>query len=1336
MKIPYNKKLDLILSDLQNLFKINEILVKEFQTYLNEFKSKEVKTYLTGLSKGSKPEQVLRETFFTFNAKLAQYLFKNIFPEVSQKSGFIDYLIKEEREEISLEIKPLYVAFTKKEKTGTKFLRIKKKILDPQEHEKQIKKYLQDKRDYVVLTNLEEWYFYSKTALLNPDFKYFGHLNLFDLLENFKQVGDFWKFLDNQEDLSVKEPLDYKFFNSLKNWVLELSKIKFTVDDNKKTNLIINLVNKFIFIHSLDSFWVISKNYIGKEWSNIERKWTAKNKLRILRKYLEDINEYFYELYDTELFKITEENQTILDFIEHDPQNIELTYKQLKIVLGIDYNISPLDLIPGVIQYNFRRIDEDILGKSYETFLAEIRKEQGIFYTPKYITHYIVNNTMDAFFRINIEEFKINLENKEFSNCKALLNKIFLFRVIDPACGSGSFLIKALKIIWKNYTRLNEIIGLFYDQYSNFKDKIIRSDQIENDFKEILSLKNTLNFENKRELISKIIVRHIHGVDLDYNAIEVAKLNLWLEAIKLAPQEFQFDKVPADTNHILPDLEMNLCNGDSLVGLPSDNIISYLIKNHYDDLKLLFKLRLEYITDPAKIDLVKEIVGLKSEIKIKLDRHFNEYLKNIEVDEVLLDHTKPFYWELDFWYIFFDKSINKLPQDLIGFDSVIGNPPYFTIRGKGTGSLVKTYSYAYLQKSDDWKENFRSQSDIYYYFIIKSIRILKKTGTFGFIIESYWLENDYADRLKECMLKDTSIQILINFGKVKKIFEDADNNTCILIFEKNQKELNSLKYIYCKKNFSIGTQQQNNQELVKHITQNISKQTFSDEYIDIYLVAQESLGTSKWVLSKSIDIIKKIEDGKTLLGELYEIGQGMVPGRKKEFRISSHQEMGKGGGYWTSKNVKYIEVVDMKDKNSHRLEAEFIKPLITNSGIKKFFIIPSRDYLIYTVPLQDGRENINDFPGILNYLKVYEDELKKRYDYDELEEKYPWYGYQRIQNIELFERSTPKILCPYRSEENNFALDDVGYFGTTDMYAIVPKNNTSSDLYYLLGILNSKLLTFWYKEAGKSKGLILEFFATPLSKMPIIIEKTKQQEISKLSLKISALTKISYKFKQTWLEISQKYRNGIISLGKLLVNDKAKIQDGEFEKVWISDINIFPNEKNNKKESFSEFKKFRVIIHNNLNLKIYGIKDRQEILLLDLETTKQEFRDIIYLEVQNLLQSRRKIKSLKTLLSKTEVSIIKPNIWKKSLNLLRYTKTKFQKETKSQLTNLIQLDNIIQDLEIELDVLVFRLYDLSKDEIEIVLDSLMTINRIKIEILNNFISNKSTEMVRKESKRI
>ena len=1325
-----NKELNIILSDLKELFQEEQIAVKDFKSFLDNINSKEVINYLVGLSEGSKPESILREVFFTINSQLAQHLFKNIFPEVSQEKGFIDYLIKEDREEISLEIKPLFVAVLKTLKSGKRFFGIRKVKLNPSDHEEQILKYLRGKRDFVILTNLEEWYFFSKSALLDQECNPFGHVRLFDLLTEFNRVDDFWQYLDNKEDLAVKEPLDEKFFNSLKNWVSELSKVKFTVDPNKKTELIINLINKFIFIHSLDSFWVISKNYIAQEWVNIERKWAAKDKYRILRKYLEDINEYFYELYDTELFKITEERKTVLDYIENDQDNIELFYQKFKLILGIDYAKSPLTWIPGIIQYNFRRIDEDILGKSYETFLAEIRKEQGIYYTPKYITQYIVNNTVANFFASKIDLFTRSLEIDEYEECVNLLNDVFSFKVIDPACGSGSFLIKALKLIWSKYGLFNELIENAYKKYSNFKGTVLREKEVEQNFQEILKLKNLLNFEDKRKLISKIIIRHIHGVDLDSNALEVAKLNLWLEAIKLAPKEFQFDRVPADTNHILPDLEMNLCNGDSLVGLPDRVIMNHLIDNYNDELRSLSELRKKYKEDPAEIELVKQLVDIKSKIKQDLNDNFRQYLEDINVDLEILNASVPFYWPLDFWFVYFDDSLTIFPDDDIGFNSVIGNPPYFTIRGKGTGTLVQTYSYVYLQNADDWKEYFRSQSDIYYYFMIKSIQLLKKTGNFGFIIESYWIENDYADRLKRYMLENTSLDILINFGKVKKIFEDADNDTCILIFEKGQEDTSKVKYVYCNKNFSIGTQQQNNHKLISHIVENIGMNTFSDEYIDVFRIEQDTLGTTKWVLSNKREILEKIELNKDLLGDLCDIGQGVVPGRKKEFKISSELSPTTAGGRWISMEDEYLEVINVKNGTDYRIEFQFVKPLITNSGIQKYFIIPSNDYLIYTVPLQDGREDIDDYPGILNYLRAYEEELKDRYDYTEDEDsgegiKYPWYGYQRIQNIEIFENVLVKILCPYRATENRFALDEKGYFGTTDMYAIVPKEDASIDINYLLGLLNSRLLTFWYKEAGKSKGLTLEFFATPLSRMPIFTDEKKEKEIiSQIVSEILILNKLSYKFKQFWYEVSNKYRNGEISLEKLTIGDKLRVQNGEFEKVWISDINKFPDDEDNE-ELNKEFNQFKVLILNDLILRIHGIEDSKEILLLELETTKQEFRDIIYLEVLQLMESRRKVKSLKDILSKTVISIIKPNIWEKSFNLIRFCKAKFKTwRLKNNIDMVvedpIQIDKKVESLENELNALVFKLYDLSQSEVEIILESLATIKKIKSKILKSF----------------
>ncbi len=1307
-----------IISDLKILFKESEIKAEEFENFLAKLKSLEVTNYIEALSKGSQPEPALREVFFTNNSKFAKHLFKNVFPEVNQEGGFLDYLIKSQREEISLEIKPLYDGVFKIQNKKKIFSKIKKIKLNPEKHKKQILKYLKGTREFVVLTNLEDWYFYSKSYSLGKECEPFGKANLFELLADFQQVEDFWQYLDNKEDLFDKDPLDKKFFASLKFWVSELNKVTFLVNQNEKTELIINLINKFIFIQSLDKFWVIGKNYIAEEWANIERKWTAKNKKRILRKFLEDINEYFYELYDTELFKRIEENKTILDYIEQDELNIQLFYQKFKFLLGIDYAKTPQSWNPGIIQYNFRRINEDVLGKSYEAFLAEIRKEQGIYYTPKYITQYIIDNTVKRKFKLIIEEIAKSLEKKEYNECHQLVIDLFSIKILDPACGSGSFLIKALKSIWEEYNELNDLINSKYEELNDYRSGTVNS---KNDFQEVLKLKKLLNFEDKRKLISSIIIRHIHGVDLDNNAIEVAKLNLWLEAIKLAPKEFRFNKVPEDTNHILPDLEMNLYNGDSLVGLPIDQCVEFLKNNHDDEIKLLFKLRDQYIEEPGKIELLKEINIIKSKLRNGLYVCFENYLKGNGIMLEVLTNTIPLFWPLEFWFVYFDHDSEPKARFEMGFTAIIGNPPYFTIRGKGTGTLMQSYIYNYLQNDLIWKKHFRSQTDIYYYFTIKSIDLLKNSGAFGFIIESYWIENDYADRLKENILNEASIEILIRFGRVK-IFEDADNDTCILIFEKEKNDNQRIKYVSCKKNFQTGSQQQNNLKLVNHIIENIKSSDYSDEYIDIYLVNQDLLGNIKWVLSKSdkMEILKKIEFEKKALGDLCEIGQGMVPGRKNEFRIAFNKESKAAGGYSVDVGKNFIEVVNKRDNNTYRLESQFLKPLITNSGIKKYSLIDNNDFLIYTIPLQDGRFNIGDYHGISTYLNVFKDELESRYDFNG--EKYPWYGFQRIQNTELFENARVKILCPYRAAENKFALDNIGYFGTTDMYAIVPKSDLTLDINYLLGILNSKVLTFWYKEAGKSKGLVLEFFANPLARMPICCVKD-QNLISQLVSRVIILKRLNQKFKEIWFMYSQKYRTGTVTFEKLLINEKSQIQNGDFEKVWIMDVNLFPDSVNNLINK--EFNHFKVVLQNNNKLKIYGIDDSNESILLELETKIQEFRDIIYLEVLQLLNSKRKVKKLSDIFSKSLISVIKPNIWEKSFNLIKLSKERCKnwisdEDIKTKLKDPIQLDDTVQNLENLIDAYVFKYYDLTIEDMSLVLGSLNTMESIKNDIIKKY----------------
>lgn len=102
---------------------------------------------------------------------------------------------------------------------------------------------------------------------------------------------------------------------------------------------------------------------------------------------------------------------------------------------------------------------------------------------------------------------------------------------------------------------------------------------------------------------------------------------------------------------------------------------------------------------------------------------------------------------------------------------------------------------------------------------------------------------------------------------------------------------------------------------------------------------------------------------------------------------------------------------------------------------------------------------------------------------------------------------TPKIVVPQRSKENTFGYTDKVWYGATDVYFINQKDS-DVDLFYLLGLLNSKLYYFWLYHRGKRKGDTLELFLKPLSEIPVPLDdKIKKATISDLAQQLNAAYK-------------------------------------------------------------------------------------------------------------------------------------------------------------------------------------------------------------------------------------
>ena len=693
----------------------------------------------------------------------------------------------------------------------------------------------------------------------------------------------------------------------------------------------------------------------------------------------------------------------------------------------------------------------------------------------------------------------------------------------------------------------------------------------------------------------------------------------------------------------------------------------------------------------------------------KLDEEFKRYLEENDLPLEILEKTKPFHWALDFWFVFFDENLEPKPKEERGFDAVVGNPPYVRIQ------ILNKESPEYVEYLNRSFETSFKNYDLAVTFIECGFKLTSDQGRFSYIVTSKWMQADYGEKLREMLAKSKSVAEIIDFGD-QQVFDDATTYTVIPLLEKKDHEF--FKYMLVKK-------------LKKDINQlKLIRQfeNYDDENIKVITVKEDGISKNPWTFSSQKEeiILEKTKKYKKL-SYFADIFVGLQTSADPVYILELKKDLG-----------NFCRVYSKSMKKGYVLEKDFLKPFLKGDEIKRW-VVPIHNkvllfpYLIKTdgtkreAYLVDIKLLKTNCPKTYQYLidnkKRLEDREKGR-----LKGKPNWYGYIYEKNHDKFE--LPKIMIQVLAIRSTCALDEKGeiYFtggGGAAGYGIILKENTNISLKYLLALLNSRLVDWFMKKISTVyRGGYYVYAKRFLEKIPIYEATPEQQTpIIKLVQKIITLKKLQHKFREVWRYYSRKFRDDYKSLGEILLNDKRKIQEGNFDKVWIKEASIYPDEQNELLEK--EFKKFRIIGENDNKLKIYGIEGQKEKLLLEITTNKKEFRDIIYLELLELMDSRIKKKTLKDILSKSEISVIQPTIWETSGNLVRITKQKFNEWLEKEKfdikeDDIVKIDNEIQEIDNLIDAHVFKLYGLTKEEVEIVLDSLNVIESVKNDILRRF----------------
>lgn len=435
------------------------------------------------------------------------------------------------------------------------------------------------------------------------------------------------------------------------------------------------------------------------------------------------------------------------------------------------------------------KLDELKISKKGD--LQKGNKKIGAYYTPEPITDYISKNTIkpDLYKKLGITEDIDYLDFIQDSDPEMLENSLQILNemtICDPACGSGAFLIKAGEIL------------LEY---------------------KILILKTLKRHDiNKYDLKKQIIIKNLYGVDIQEGAVEICKLRLWLWLISSS-----LDKKVEP----LPNIEYNFVVGNSLIGWTKEKLEqSVLITVDETVLVILDALNIHYKSD--KIDKIKEKLQktdmqsyaeamslLKSIYSYSTETEAENLKKIIEIirraiyekiDGVFYNHIRkqsklsqseylklnPLHWKVDFFDIF----------EIGGFDLVIGNPPYKSGTGKGKVKLdneeVKYYKGIY-------KNILPAHINLFFLFIPRSIEILRTKERLGFIIPNFFLTKSGASKLREFILNNTKIDIIIDLGT--SVFTESQVPVLIFICEKEKglEKRNELFYINSNlENFTTG----------------------------------------------------------------------------------------------------------------------------------------------------------------------------------------------------------------------------------------------------------------------------------------------------------------------------------------------------------------------------------------------------------------------------------------------------------------------------------------------------------------------------------------------------
>ena len=772
-------------------------------------------------------------------------------------------------------------------------------------------------------------------------------------------------------------------------------------------------------------------------------------------------------------------------------------------------------------------LDPEMLGKVFENMMEKGEAaESGTFYTPRSIVQFMVEETLTRYLEdtTGIPQARLlplcaddseahDLTGDEANTIIAALAKV---RVLDPAVGTASMLVGFL----------------------NAMIRVRRS---------AAARRGTTVSEGSLELAKwkREYIQHcLYGVDIKHEAIEIARLRLWLSLV-----------VDAQEAEPLPNLDYKLMAGDGLLetvdgtpfikdqggllgGAGELSAKAAEIEREHERFfaeenparrseqreriqqleRELFKLdidarieRLQALLDSLTRQIADPRQGEAAHKKAvekytELAQQMNPLMKQ---KTKVLDEKEPLPFFLHNVH-FAEVMKGNTGRQLEGFDIVIGNPPYVSIN-----DMDESKKGALKTAFPDVESG---RADLYVYFYNKALNLARNNGIVCLITSNKFVKAVYGKNLRSFLESNMSLDLIINFGDLP-IF-DAAAYPIILSGTKSNKSKLTMKLttesdIKQFINFKSG-------QSTESIHDKLS--SFNDYIRELGAIINESdFFDGDWLIdsSESLKIISKMNSVGQHLSIIVNnhIHRGIISGNNKVFLLSESEK---------AQMVK-----------DYPGESDAIIPIIRGKDIVRW----GGNRLLKYVIFSNRGFKIEKYPGIHSRLKDYYADLMSRSTI----KTHAWYELTQPQEGIYGKFKEKKIVYPDISPTARFSLDETGAYIDSTAFMI------ASDKKWLLALLNSRLINYYLRnKTNKVMGGALRYKTNYIKKLPIVVPTLEQITLLESFTddffldELNALVYEMYGLTSAEIKLVERLTDGAYAAGDV---DVGKLEDEDVEAV-------------------------------------------------------------------------------------------------------------------------------------------------------------------------------------------